>query len=738
MCFAAGAGLFREACGLAVSEARVAQQKADVAARANNGQVDRSGRSRGGSRILGEAASSSRKNTLEDGPARIKPDGVITDSDDLILFAGAALRQCLTAQRAAANSGLICYYGTPSLSSACEESAPITAKDAEQLSRRRHAIIAYTWFVARGLAFGDAGGLLRTDDFFASIVNALVDDQIFDHVVPTDEVVLAERIPKVAQGRLGRGAPAKIPKNGAVEDVDRSKNPFVALCCTPEEAEELAVTILKRRQAAAEDPSADHITQQGAGRLYDPYREDALFTSRGRNHEHDRNRGSLGADGVWDLNGLIQKCERRRFLRLQAFLHESKGDYRQAVDARLRLYRLQMQKSKDLQGSGQLASGDLLSSHPQSRNQNEADRSRQGSSTQQATKAVNGFFEYVVHLLRETGMVWETLDLQTLDGLSREETCQACLVGGAKFGFARVGQSLSGLPLLRIRFLEQLFFQHEWANEAEKLRFREEHVLALARLMCEYKRQEVATFLRKHEAILPLEEALEMALQFQLNDAAAFLLEKVGDYSRANELFVRQLRDAVGKTDEAEAERPAGNTKIQESEEPSPVAAAGGIIDVVENILGYAERCGRLMDPRDLESFCFAIFHEIFVVYSSSSKSSSGRGTSHLRSPLLRVVRGLLLRQLPAALSVQRITAAYKAEPVHLLQETLGILLKDGLSFQHDFLESSVAVVGQDILQRLTVYHGTHRRGTVCRSRYEIDHERGKIIVRREPQHWPC
>ncbi|CAD7952102.1 unnamed protein product [Amoebophrya sp. A120] len=189
------------------------------------------------------------------------------------------------------------------------------------------------------------------------------------------------------------------------------------------------------------------------------------------------------------IQQIIAQCERRSFLRLQAFLYESIEEYSKAVNSRLKLYELQLRTASP----AKVVEGKNASRNPTQINDLASSSGGSGAVAATTTlassmpsdqgsraKATAGLFEYLTQLIknnndksnsspakRQNSHLWRVFTednnelLKKLEQIDLEKTCEIILIAGKELfqsDYKQIADALTkNLPHLQIKFFKHLF-----------------------------------------------------------------------------------------------------------------------------------------------------------------------------------------------------------------------------------------------------------------------------------------
>lgn len=382
----------------------------------------------------------------------------------------------------------------------------------------------------------------------------------------------------------------------------------------------------------------------------------------------------------------VQRAVAQSFFSVASWLHEEYGEYDKALDCRLRDQTLR-----------------------------------------------EGIFEYIICRLaeecenpdRSSALVEGTL--QRLPRLVAVDAERAAAMVCEQFANltshdAVLGR-LNGYPEIEMQYLDRLLIQDRsghWKSQDERQRFYDDHVVRYVELLCQLQPVEVLPFLKDNET-LPLRECLDLCRQNYVTDAAAYLLERTGDFGAVLELLLGDYeqvlmklhrvfidpspkeKDAVSKCVRRLTKEKTGNDDEETEEWWDGLDEARRCVETLESADQMSGRNSQLMTPVQLEELWMGFLGH--TVKSQEKLAETREGGSKRRNGLAAALEELITRvmagviaylSLPQAL--QRICTEWGSSTLAVLRAPLARMLS-GLAFQQGLLRAAKAIAAQDVVK---------------------------------------
>ncbi|KAG9455232.1 hypothetical protein H6P81_008136 [Aristolochia fimbriata] len=157
-------------------------------------------------------------------------------------------------------------------------------------------------------------------------------------------------------------------------------------------------------------------------------------------------------------------------------------------------------------------------------------------------------------------------------------------------------------------------------------------------LLCQYDRSSVLNFLETFENY-QLERCLRLCQDYEVTDAAAFLLERAGDVPTALSLTLSGLGEKLHVLDAALEKRfpqiSSGRfSEIEQFDNILEMQEVSNICDVLHASVGLCQRNTPRLDPQESESLWFRLLDSFFLplreLYCDKKKFSGGHSTDTL------------------------------------------------------------------------------------------------------------
>jgi hypothetical protein len=283
---------------------------------------------------------------------------------------------------------------------------------------------------------------------------------------------------------------------------------------------------------------------------------------------------------------------------------------------------------------------------------------------------------------------------------------------------------LNGYPEIEMQYLDRLLIQDRsghWKNQDERTRFYDDHVVRYVELLCQLQPIEVLPFLKDNET-LPLRECLDLCRQHHVTDAAAYLLERTGDFGAVLELLLGDYEQVLMKLhrvfiDPSPKEKDAvsrcvrrltkadktGNDDDDTQDWWDGLDEAKRCVETLESADQMSGRNSQLMTSAQLEELWMGFLGH--TVRSQERLAETREGGSKRRNGLsaglddliTRVMAGVIAYlSLPQAL--QRICTDWGSSRLAVLRAPLARMLS-GLAFQQGLLRAAKAIAAQDVVK---------------------------------------